>query len=426
MRGRHAQVPRVRLRHPAVRRGGGVRRRAHRKASGTVSATCRVGVDVGGTFTDLVLWDESTGDEFTHKVSSTPDDPNVAIVGGVLEICARSGRSPSDVAMVIHGTTVATNIMVQRTGARVGMLTTEGFRDLMHIGHKKRPFNFSHSQDVPWQSNPIVPRRHRLTARERVTGPDGAVETPLDEAAVRRAAEQLRDAGVEGVAICFLFSFLNPEHERRATRIVREILPDAFVSASHEVVPLHREFERFSTTAVNVYVGPGTSRYVNSLQRTLADRGVRGAVRLMTSSGGVVTAPSAAELPVTLLLSGPAAGLLAGIRTGRSADHLSVITLDVGGTSSDIGVAPAGELRMKHLLDTSIRGYQVMVPMVDVETIGAGGGSIARVSDQGVLEVGPVSAGAVPGPVSYGRGGTQPTATDAAAVLGWLRPETFF
>jgi len=391
-----------------------------------MNATCRVGVDVGGTFTDLVLWDESTGEEFVHKVSSTPADPSQAIVSGVLELCAIAGRQPSDVALVVHGTTVATNMMIQRNGALVGLITTDGFRDVMHIARKKRPYNFSHSQDVPWQRYPLALRRHRLTVAERVTAPTGEVLTPLDEDAVRRAAEQLKASGVEGVAICFLFSFLNPDHERRAAQIVREVMPAAFVSASHEVVPLHREYERFSTTAVNVYVGPGTSRYLNALQTNLTAQGVAAGVRLMTSAGGVVTAEAAAEQPVSLLMSGPAAGLLAGIRTARATGNASVITLDVGGTSSDIGVAPRGELRMKHLLDTTIRDYQVMVPMADIESIGAGGGSIASVSDQGVLEVGPMSAGAVPGPVCYGRGGSQPTASDAAAVLGWMRAETFF
>ncbi|MFG3690227.1 hydantoinase/oxoprolinase family protein [Micromonospora sp. NPDC047740] len=386
----------------------------------------RVGVDVGGTFTDLVLHDEVTGAQRVHKVSSTPDDPSRAIVEGLRQLCELARVGPADIRLVVHGTTVATNMVIERTGVRVGMLTTEGFRDVMHIGRKKRPYNFSHSQDVPWQRHPLVRRRDRLTVPERVTAPAGAVEVPLDTEAVRAAAQRFREEGVGGVAVCFLFSFLNPEHERRAAEILRAELPGTFVSASHEVVPLHREYERFSSTAMNVYVGPGTSRYLRNLQDSLATYGVASGVRLMTSSGGVVTASAAAELPVSLLMSGPAGGLLAGIQTGIDTGHRSVITLDVGGTSSDIGVAPDGELRMKHLLDTRIRDYQVMVPMADIETIGAGGGSIAAVSGQGVLEVGPASAGATPGPVCYGRGGTEPTASDAAAVLGWLRPETFF
>jgi len=384
-----------------------------------------IGVDVGGTFTDLVLRDDSGG-YIVHKVPSTPDDPSRAIVDGILELCAIHQVSPPDIGLVVHGTTVATNMVIERAGAEAGLITTDGFRDLLHIARKKRPFNFSSHQEVPWQKYPLVKRRYRVTVPERVAAPTGEVVTPLDEDAVRAAARQLRDSGIRSVAVCFLFSFLNPAHERRAAEIVREVIPDAFVSASHEVVPLYREYERFNTTAVNVYIGPTTSGYLAALDAALGQVGVRAPVRLMSSSGGMVTARSAMRLPVTLLMSGPAAGLLAGVETARSAGNRSVITLDVGGTSSDIGVAPGGEIRMKHLLDTKIQDCQVMIPMADIETIGAGGGSIASVSAEGILDVGPASAGAVPGPACYGRGGSQPTVTDAAAVLGWLRPETFF
>jgi len=385
-----------------------------------------IGVDVGGTFTDLVLAGTDGGTVVVHKVPSTPDDPAQAIVRGVIELCSIGGISPADVDLVVHGTTVATNMLIQRTGAEAGLITTEGFRDLLHIGRKKRPFNFSSHQDVPWQKHPLIKRRYRLTVPERIAGPAGQVVVPLDEDAVRAAARELRDQGIGSIAVCFLSSFLNPEHERRAAELVREVLPGAFVSASHEVVPLHREYERFNTTAVNVYIGPATSGYLESLVSALHAAGVPAPVRLMSSAGGMVTAAAATKLPVTLLMSGPAAGLLAGVQTARAAGNPNVITLDVGGTSSDIGVAPGGELRMKHLLDTKIQDSQVMIPMADIETIGAGGGSIASVSAEGILDVGPRSAGAIPGPVCYGRGGSEPTATDAAAVLGWLRPATFF
>jgi N-methylhydantoinase A/oxoprolinase/acetone carboxylase beta subunit len=390
-----------------------------------------IGVDVGGTFTDLVLTGAAgqpgePGGYVVHKVPSTPDDPSRAIVEGIAELCALGGIEPADVGLVVHGTTVATNMLIERTGAPAGMITTEGFRDLLHIARKKRPFNFSSHQDVPWQKYPLIRRRHRLTVPERVAGPDGQVVTPLDEDAVRAAAEQLKDSGLRSIAVCFLFSFLNPEHERRAVQIVRTVLPDAFVSASHEIVPLYREYERFNTTAVNVYIGPATSGYLGSLVTALGRAGVGAPVRLMSSASGMVTAEAAMRMPVTLLMSGPAAGLLAGVQTGRAAGNPSVITLDVGGTSSDIGIAPGGEVRMRHLLDTKVQDCQVMIPMADIETVGAGGGSIASVSAEGVLDVGPGSAGAVPGPVCYGRGGTQPTVTDAVAVLGWLRSETFF
>ncbi len=317
-------------------------------------------------------------------------------------------------------------MILERSGSEAGLITTEGFRDLLHIARKKRPFNFSSHQDVPWQTRPLIRRRHRLTVQERIAGPDGRVITELDEDAVSVAAELLKSNGINSIAICFLFSFLNPDHERRATEIVRNVHPGAFISASHEVVPLYREFERFNTTAVNVYVGPRTSRYIESLLQALRAMRIAAPVRLMTSGGGMVTADAAIRLPVSLLMSGPAAGLLAGVRAGHGSGNRHVITLDVGGTSADIGVAPDGQVRMKHLLDTKIGECQVMIPMADIETIGAGGGSIASVSADGVLDVGPESAGAVPGPVCYGKGGTKPTVTDAVAALGWLRPETFF
>jgi N-methylhydantoinase A len=386
----------------------------------------RLGVDVGGTFTDLVLLDDESGKQFVHKVSSTPHDPSEAIVQGALELTELAGVAPAQVGLLFHGTTVATNMMIERNGANIGLITTAGFRDLLHIGRKKRPFNFSSFQDVPWQKYPLIRRRNRLTVTERIAGPNGEIVTDLDDVEVREAAERLKASGVEGVAVCFLFSFLNPVHERRAVEIVRDVFVDGFVSASHEVVPLYREYERFNTTAVNVYIGPKVSSYLRSLVSALADRGFVAPIRLMSSAGGVVTAAAATELPVSLLMSGPAAGLLAGIETGRTAGNTTVITLDVGGTSSDIGVAPQGQVKMKHLLDTKIQGNQVMVAMADIETIGAGGGSIASVSAEGVLEVGPRSAGADPGPACYGRGGTLPTTTDAAAALGWLRPKNFF
>lgn len=385
----------------------------------------RAGIDVGGTFTDLVLWDTETGRLITHKVPSTPDDPARAVIGGLAEMCGKTGIEPHDVGMVLHGTTIATNIIIERSGARVGMITTRGFRDVLHIARKKRPLNFSSYQDVPWQAQPLVPRADRLPVSERVSTRTGAVLTELDEVAVRAAAAELRDRGVDAVAVCFLASFANPAHEERAAEIVREELPGAFVCASSAVVPLYREYERFNTTVVNSYVGPRTARYLQSLEQMLASHGVSRGLRVMTSSGGVVDAPTGRRLPVQLLMSGPAAGLIAGREIGTQAGYPSVITLDVGGTSTDVGVAPAGRLRMKHLLDTQIRDQAVMVPMVDIETIGAGGGSIAAVTG-GILSVGPRSVGAIPGPACYSHGGTEATATDAAAVLGWLRPEAFF
>jgi 5-oxoprolinase (ATP-hydrolysing) len=303
------------------------------------------------------------------------------------------------------------------------MITTEGFRDILHIARHKRPYNFSLQQELPWQSRPLVKRRHRLTVPERVTAPHGEVITPLDEDEARRQVRALRDAGVESIAVCLLHSYLNPDHERRIKEIVLEEYPEAYLSVSHEVLPLYREFERFSTVSLNGYVGPRVGRYVSRLDDVLADAGFAHGVRLMQSSGGLTTVDRAAQRPVTLLMSGVVAGLLGGIWVGRMAGHPNVVTLDLGGTSADIGVAAGGELRMRHLLDTKVGDYQAMVPMVDIDTIGAGGGSIAYVDDGGVFRVGPQTAGADPGPACYGRGGTAPTSTDAQLLLGRLRPE---
>ncbi len=381
----------------------------------------RAGLDIGGTFTDLVFWDDETGDVVIHKLPSTPEDPARAGLTGLGELLSRAGRRPEDLDFLVHGTTVATNILLEKNGARVGMITTRGFRDVLHIGRKNRPFNFSHAQDVPRQSAPLVPRRYRLTVSERITGPDGVVLTPLDEPAVREAAARLRDAGVDAIAVCCLMSFLNPAHEARIREIVEQEAPGLYVSTSHAVTPLYREYERFSTTALNAYVGPKTARYLDRFAVALSEMGVPSDLNMMTSAGGLVPSAEARERPVSLLLSGPVGALIAGIGVGRQTGHPSVITLDVGGTSADIGVAPEGALRMKHLLDTRVGDYDAMMPMVDIDTIGAGGGSIAWLDEGGMFRVGPRSAGAVPGPACYGRGGTEPTVTDAMVVLGWFR-----
>ena len=257
---------------------------------------------------------------------------------------------------------------------------------------------------------------------ERVTVPDGDVLVPLDDDEVRERVRELRAAGVEAVSVCLLHSYLNPAHERRIKEIVLEEFPDAFLSVSHEVLPLYREFERFSTVCLNAYVGPKVARYVARFAEALGAEGFGRGVQLMQSSGGMATVEAATQRPVNLLTSGPVAGLIGGIWAGKTAGFENVVTLDIGGTSADIGVAAGGQLRMRHLLDTKIGDYQAMVPMVDIDTIGAGGGSIAYVDEGGVYRVGPKSAGAEPGPACYGRGGAEPTSTDAQLLLGRLRP----
>jgi N-methylhydantoinase A/oxoprolinase/acetone carboxylase beta subunit len=384
----------------------------------------RLGVDVGGTFTDLIYVDDESGNILIHKLASTPDDPSRGTVRGIKELTGEAQVTPADLGQVFHGTTIATNIVIEHNGATVGMITTEGYRDILHIARHKKPLNFSNYQDLPWQRYPLVRRRYRLSVPERVTA-EGDVLVALDEQRAREQVRRLKEMGVEAVAVCFLFSFLNPEHEQRVAEIVREEFPDAFLSVSSEVLPQYREYERFSTVALNAYVGPKVAGYVRRLEDELRGLGVRTGLHLMTSASGVVTAQGAVERPVNLLMSGPVAGVVGGIWVGRQAGFDNVITLDVGGTSADVGLSQGGKLRMKHLLDTRVGPYQAMIPMVDVDTIGAGGGSIAYVDGGGIFRSGPRSAGAVPGPAAYGRGGTEATATDAMVNLGWLQPETF-
>lgn len=390
----------------------------------------RVGVDVGGTFTDIVL--ERTraageGDQqvVVTKVPSTPHDQSEGVTQGVLQVCQIAGVEPGDIDVLFHGTTVATNMVIERNGAEVGMLTTKGFRDILHMARHKRPHNFSLQFDVPWQSKPLVKRRNRLPITERLMPPTGEIDVPLDEAEVREAAELLKKRGVDAVIVAFLFSFLNDAHEKRAVEILKEVMPDAFICASSEVVNVIREYERFSSTAMNAYIGPKTALYLNRLESRLRDNGVSCPVRIMQSNGGISTVAQSATLPIGLLLSGPAGGVIGGRWTGGHCDTGNVITIDIGGTSADISVIQDGELRIKNPRDTEVAGLPVLAPMIDIDAIGAGGGSIAYVDEGGAFRVGPRSAGAVPGPACYGRGGTEPTVTDAQVVLGRLDPDRF-
>ncbi|MCC6205832.1 MAG: hydantoinase/oxoprolinase family protein [Hyphomicrobiales bacterium] len=387
----------------------------------------RIGVDVGGTFTDIILERVAGSDRqvVVTKVPSTPHDQSEGVVNGVLKVCALAGVEPGAVDAVFHGTTVATNMIIERAGAKVGMVTTRGFRDILHMGRHKRPHNFSLQFDVPWQSKPLVKRRDRLAVTERIMPPDGSIEVPLAEDEVKQAAELFAKRGMDAVIIAFLFSFLNNEHELRAKEIVRSILPDAFICASSEVVNTIREYERFSSAAMNAYIGPKTSAYLRNLEGRLRANGVRAMVRIMQSNGGISTVENASELPIGLLLSGPAGGVIGGRWTGEHCAKDNIITIDIGGTSADISVIEGGELRIKNPRDTEVAGLPVLVPMIDIDAIGAGGGSIAYLDPGGAFRVGPRSAGAVPGPACYAKGGEEPTVTDAQVVLGRMDPEHF-
>lgn len=389
----------------------------------------RIGVDVGGTFTDLVLETEGEGGGdhrvFVHKVPSTPADQSEGVLKGVLEICRIAGIPPSDVRMIVHGTTVATNITIEHNGAEVGMLTTRGFRDILHIGRHKRQHNFSLQFDVPWQSKPLVKRRNRIPITERLLPPSGEVDVPLADDEVRAAAELLKSRGIESVIVCFLYSFLNDAHEQRAKTIVREVMPEAYVSCSSEVANVMREYERFSTTAMNAFVGPKTSRYLKNLERKLKDAGLSPHLRIMQSNGGVSTVDKCSREAVTILMSGLAGGVMGGRWLGEISGTKNIITVDIGGTSADFSTIPDGQVKVMNPRDTYVGAYPVLSPMIDVATMGAGGGSIAYIDEGGAFRVGPRSAGADPGPACYGKGGTEPTVTDAQVVLGRLDPDHF-
>jgi len=378
----------------------------------------RVGVDVGGTNTDLVL--EADHGVFVHKVASTPQDQSEGVLKGLRELCEMAAVAPGDVSLIVHGTTVATNITIEHNGAEVGMLTTRNFRDILHIGRHKRPYNFSLHFEVPWQQRPLVKRRNRIAVSERILPPDGTVEVPLDEKEVLEATRLFKRRGIKSVVIGFLFSFLNDVHERRAAEIVRAEMPDAYICTSSEVANVIREYERFSTAAMNAFVGPKTSLYLRNLQRKLIDNGFRSNLRVIQSNGGIATVETCSQKAVGILMSGPAGGVIGGRAEGLLCGRSNLITVDIGGTSADISTIPDGRIKIMNARDSYVSGHPILVPMIDLVSIGAGGGSIAYIDSAGGFHVGPRSAGAEPGPACYGKGGEEPTVTDAQVVLGRL------
>ncbi|MFO1025237.1 MAG: hydantoinase/oxoprolinase family protein [Acetobacteraceae bacterium] len=377
----------------------------------------RIGVDSGGTFTDVCLFDDATGAVVVWKVPSTPDDPSRGIAGGVGEGVEQVGATPADVGYFGHGTTVATNALIQHRGARTGLITTDGFRDLLEIGRQKRPDLYDLQVDKP---PTLVSRDLRLEVPERLHH-DGRVETPLDRVALRSAVDRLRAAGVEAVAVCFLYGFVDPTHEEEAAALLAEALPDAFLSIAHRVAPEFREFERLSTAVVNAYLGPVMQRYIQRLARRLSELGMAAAPHLTQSNGGVISFEQAAMLPVRTVLSGPSTGVVGAAEVGRQSGFTDLITFDMGGTSTDVALLEGGVCRLSG--EATVHGYPIKAPMLDIHTVGAGGGSIAYVDSGGLLKVGPQSAGADPGPACYGRGSEAATVTDANVVLGTLNGE---
>jgi N-methylhydantoinase A len=387
-----------------------------------------VGTDVGGTFTDLVLV-RADGSVLVSKVSSTPHDPGRAVVEGLADLLARAGVAPGDVAEVVHGTTVASNTILQKTGARTGLLTTRGFRDVLEIGRIRTPDMFDLTWDKPV---PLVERRWRLEVDERI-GADGAVVRPLDTAGLLAAADRLEAGGITSVALCFINAYRNPAHEAEAERLLRQRHPALAITASFRVLPEIKEYERTSTTVVNAYLLPIMRRYLASLAEGLRAIGVWAPLLVVASNGGVMSAAAAGDRPVFAVGSGPAAGVAGAARLGAVSDTPNLIAFDMGGTTAKASLVEDGkvsltsEYEFRDGLSTSSRfikagGYMLKVPAIDVAEVGSGAGSIAWIDGGGLLRVGPESAGALPGPACYGLGGQRPTVTDANVVLGFLNP----
>ncbi|WP_039837579.1 hydantoinase/oxoprolinase family protein, partial [Paenibacillus sonchi] len=380
-----------------------------------------LGIDVGGTFTDLAALDER-GNITATKTPSTPD-PSDGVIQGIEKLSGQLNISMLDFltrcSLLVHGTTVATNTILEYNGAKVGLITTEGFRDEIEFRRAYKESVFSPRLPAPYR---IVPRRLRIGVPERV-GAQGQTIIPLDEAAVREAIRFFKQEKVEAIAVSFLFSFLDPAHEQKVKQIAQEEAPDIFVTLSSEVLPQIREFERVSTTIVNAYTAPAMKRYMERLDRRLREQQFKGELFVMQSSGGVQNIVQSGRLAASCLLSGPAGGVTAAAFIGERIGYKDLITVDMGGTSYDVSVIE--QLQPTLTTESWISRYRVALPMLDIHTVGAGGGSIAWIDNGGMLQVGPRSAGSTPGPACYGRGGTEPTVTDANVVLGYINPDNF-
>ena len=376
----------------------------------------RVGFDVGGTFTDFCLLDTNDGEVHYFKVPSTPDDPSAAIETGLAYLINEYSIIPDEISHLGHGTTIATNLVIERKGAKTGLVTTKGFRDVLEIGRQTRPHLYNYRIKRP---EPLVAREYRFEVKERMLA-DGSIYSPLDDSAVEQAAIKFAQAGINAVVICFLHSYRNPLHEQRARDIVRSVLPEAYISISSDILPEFREFERLSTSVLNAYMGPTMGTYLERLQNRIENLGVTAELDTVHSNGGLMSTTTVREVPVRTCLSGPAAGVVGAAEIGRVAGFNNLVTFDVGGTSTDVSVIVDNKLLFAS--DRVIADYPIKVPMIDIHVIGAGGGSISKIDDIGALKVGPDSAGADPGPVAYQRGGQEPTITDANIVLGRLNP----
>ncbi|HEY7064161.1 MAG TPA: hydantoinase/oxoprolinase family protein [Chloroflexota bacterium] len=382
----------------------------------------QIGIDVGGTFTDLAAIGERDG-VVPAKVLSTPHDEAQGIFDGIGRLAETFGTSTrallNDTDVILLGTTVVTNTMLEYSGANTGLITTKGFRDIIDLRRGYKESLFDIRLPAPYA---IVPRQKRLGVTERIDC-DGNVVIPLDEDEARHVVRRLKDLGVDSIAVAFLFGYVNPVHEQRVREIIREEHPAAFVSLSHEVLPQIREFERVSTTLVNAYVSPKFRGYLGRLEQRLREAGFQGDLFITQSNGGVMDLPFSGERGVEAIISGPVGGVVAGVFNGDLSGHRNLITVDMGGTSYDVCLVR--DSRPEISVESWVSRYRIATPMLDIHTIGAGGGSIAWVDEGGALKVGPRSAGAEPGPACYGRGGAEPTVTDADLVLGYINPDFF-
>ncbi|UMZ74173.1 hydantoinase/oxoprolinase family protein [Natranaerofaba carboxydovora] len=376
----------------------------------------KVGIDTGGTFTDISVINEDTGQVLVTKVPSTPDNPASAVINGINSIIENMGIKGNKINFLIHGTTVATNTLLELKGAKTALITTKGFKDVLQIGRQTRPHLYDFWARKP---EPVIPRRLRFEIPERILH-TGEIYKNLDIEAVDRIVEKLKAEEVDSVAVCLLHSYINPEHEKKIKKILAEKCPEIFVTISSEVLAEFREYERTSTVAINAYVMPKVNNYVSYLDEKLKEMDIKSDLYIMQSNGGVITSKTAQDASARTVLSGPAGGAMAGRfvcwQTGRD----NIITADMGGTSLDVCLL---ENKTPHYTtEAQIGGYPIKLPMIDINTIGSGGGSIAWIDSGGALRVGPYSAGAVPGPVCYQKGGTEPTVTDANVVLGRINP----
>ncbi|MCL5770933.1 MAG: hydantoinase/oxoprolinase family protein [Actinobacteria bacterium] len=376
----------------------------------------RIGVDIGGTFTDLVLFEETNNEIFFHKVSSTPQNPEQGVMVCLKEIIDRFKINPKDIKVFIHGSTVATNTLIENKGAKTALITTEGFKDILTIGRQDRPklYDFFIKR-----SESVIPPHLRFEIPERILY-TGKVLKDIDKKKIKNIINKIKHHSVKSLSVCLLHSYANSVHEKIIKDIIEKELPDIYCSLSCDILPEFKEYQRMSTTAINAYVQPVMANYIDKLNNGLKSMGIASGLYIMQSNGGIMTSQNAQEKPINTFLSGPAAGVQSAV---YFTTFKNIITIDMGGTSFDVCLAPEGKPKFAKV--TEINSQPIKVPHIDIHTIGAGGGSIARVDKGGALCVGPQSAGANPGPACYCRGGTEPTVTDANLVLGRLNPEYF-